>query len=113
MSHSVEDRVRRLEELLEMLFEELSLPAGSYALLAWELGWGRREIGLMLDIVEECDRRKDTSSLEHRLKSEFELSYQQVKIVVLTLWKNHQFEWVCKDYASSHRCAEFDNTGMY
>lgn len=113
MSDGLDTRVQRLEELLEMLFEDVQLPVGSYALLAWELGWGRAEIQRMLDIIEECNRKKDTSRLEARLTSELNINYQQVKLVILTLWHNHQFEWVCRDYAKNHKTAEFDHTGMY
>lgn len=111
---TIEERVNRLEWLLRQLMSDLeSLPAGSYAVLAMDLNWTEADIDRMLDIIEVCDKAKDTSNLERDLKTAFGISYQRVKSIILTLWRQSQFTWVCRDYANNHRCSEFDGKGMY
>jgi hypothetical protein len=108
----LKQKIDKLQYHVRLLMEDSQINSGSYARIAIGLDWSERTITEMLDVFDECDQARDTSSLEPKLRR-LGASYQYVKSIVLTVWKNGQYSWVCQDYAINHKCAEFDRSGIY
>ncbi len=55
------------------------------------------------------DTSEITLDLESELRKKFDIGYQEVKDIILTLYAKRRFKKLCFAYMTDHQCAEFDS----
>jgi len=83
-----------------------------------EMGFSEADVGKMYDILDKYDRALESGGnidgLEMELRSELDIGYQEVKTIIISMFENHRFVPLCREYASDNQCMEFDGTpGIY
>ena len=109
----MQEDLSKLKYHVKLLAECLPISDDSYC-VSLSNGIGDLLISKGLDdIFEKYDKELDkggslnASKLEHDLRSEFGIGYQEVKGIVVTFWRGGQWQPVCKQYAEQNECHEF------
>ena len=94
----MQEDLSKLKYHVKLLAECLPISDDSYVCLAIERDWGPADIERAHDIFEKYDKELDkggslnASKLEHDLRSEFGIGYQEVKGIVVTFWRGGQWQ---------------------
>ena len=106
-------KIKRLEFQMKLVGESISSEDSPIASLVISLNWGEAELEKAHDIFEkynnELDGGKEPNwrAFEADFKDDLGIDYQQLKLVVLSFYRNFQWTEVCMQYALKYNCVEF------
>lgn len=107
---SIEELAEELQKLkyqVRVLGETVDYDAHPVESLVLSMDWGEGDIDRAHDIFEKYDNKLEAkepvnwAEFEMELRTEFNIGYQTVKLIVLAFFKNHQWTNVCYGYAMS------------
>jgi hypothetical protein len=109
-----EKRIEKLEYQIGLLISTIDSDAFPVESMILYLNWNEEDLNRAHDIFEKYDNKLENkdeninwSAFENELKTAFNISYQTVKIIINSFYKNHQWSGVCYYYAKSCECVEF------
>lgn len=106
-------KIKRLEFQMKLVGESISSEDSPIASLVINLSWGEDELEKAHDIFEKYNNELDSGKEPNwsEFRKEFEdglgIGYQQLKLVVLSFYRNLQWTEVCTQYAKAYECVEF------
>lgn len=78
--------------------------------------WNNNDLNKAHDIFEKYDKKIEAKekninwfAFEKELEEQFNINYQEVKLIILAFYKNRQWSEVCYQYAKENQCMEFDS----
>ena len=107
MSDSLQQQIDKLRFHIELLARSIDADTNPVATLAIDYNWSSSDLNRAHDIFEKYDHLISTGKedqvrlLEQDFSKEFGMSYQDVKMVVLSFVRSGQWEKVCRAYARS------------
>lgn len=107
MMSDINKKLEKLEFHVKLLAEELSPAESPIATLVIGFNWSEEELDLAHDIFERYDQQLSNEeninwhAFETEFKEKLNVSYQRLKSVILSFYRNRQWEAVCCAYAMS------------
>lgn len=107
------EQILKLKFHIKLVGESLNSQEHPIASLVISMDWGDRELNSAHDIFESYDEQLNDKkepnwrAFEAKFKDEFGIGYQEVKLVVLSFFRNYQWTDVCIAYANANECVEF------
>lgn len=109
----LESEIKKIKYHISLIQEALDHRQFPIANLVISLDWDDNDLNSVHDIFEEYDNKLEKkeeinwTEFEIKLKREFGIGYQEVKIIILAFYDNGQWIEICKGYARTHDVMEF------
>lgn len=111
---NIEEEIEKLKYQINILKSTVDVDDYPIESLILEFDWDEQDLNDAHDIFEEYNNKLENkeptlswSMFESALEQRFNITYQTVKIIVISFYRNHQWMEVCYRYAKQHVCVEF------
>lgn len=111
---TMEEKIEKLEYQMGLLIRMVDSDNYPVESMILHFDWNDKDLNDAHDIFEEYDNKIeakeddiDWTAFEHELKNKFNIGYQDVKVIVNSFYKNHQWQGVCYYYAKAYTSVEF------
>jgi hypothetical protein len=106
-SAQIEEAIDKLQYQVSLLRSTVDYDRNPIEALILDFDWGRGDIGKAHDIFERWEDRlgegeaMSTAAFEQDFKRELDVSYQELKSIILAFYRNNQWTNVCSAYVDS------------
>jgi hypothetical protein len=110
---NIEKEMSKIKYQLRMIMETIDFDRYPIQYLILELDWDDSDLTKANDIFEEysnkLEKNEDVDWIEFELKlrQQFNIGYQTVKLIILAFYRNSQWVSVCEGYANHSQASEF------
>ena len=111
---NIEEQNDKIKYQLKMVMETIDFQQYPIQSMVLELDWNEDDLTKANDIFEEYNLKIENeeeinwTEFELKLREQFDIGYQTVKIIILAFFRNHQWVNVCTGYANHYQVSEFD-----